>query len=230
MLLVGPFDSRHTGLLTFMADESTQTGQGTNQSATTTANESTSTTSSADGQQAADSTTGAATQTAQSTEASEKTDTTKTETEIDENSPKFKAALTRAIQAKLPQLQKQARRDVAKELSGEQEGEPTVEQLKSQIDGANTELRRYRARDQVEDFVGDKRNQLQVRNMKALIRYVEHQFEYDDNGKVTNLKELLTAAKLEVPELFGGQSSSIDAGNGARQQPALDMNAWMRGK
>lgn len=215
----------HTGLLTFMADEST-----TESTQTTTAKEFTSTTSSADGQQAADSTTGAATQTAQTTEASNKTDTAQTETKIDENSPEFKTALTKAIQAKLPQLQKQARKDVARELSGEKEGEPTVEDLKKANADKDSELRRYRARDQVEDYVGDKRNQLQVRNMKALIRYVEHDFKYDDEGKVTNLKELLTSAKLEVPELFGGQSSSIDAGNGARQQPAMDMNAWMRGK
>lgn len=208
-----------------MADESTQTNQ-----TTTTENESTSTTSSADGQKAADSTTGAATQTAKTTtEASDKADKT-TETKIDENSPEFKSALTKAITAKLPQLQKQARAAVAKELSGEKEGEPTIEDLKKANSDKDTELRRYRARDQVEDFVGDKRNQVQVRNMKALIRYVEHQFEYDDNGKVTNLKELLTAAKSEVPELFGGTSSSIDAGNGARQVPVVDMNALIRGR
>lgn len=173
---------------------------------------------------------GADTPPANPLEASDKTDTTKTEAKIDTNSPEFKAELTKAIAAKIPQLQKQARKDVAKELSGEKEGEPTVDDLKKLNTDKDNELRRYRARDQVEDFVGDKRNQLQVRNMKALIRYVEHQFEYDDQGKVTNLKELLTSAKLEVPELFGGQSSSIDAGNGARQQPAMDMNAWMRGR
>jgi len=184
------------------------------------------------GKNPADQPKGADTPPANPLEASDKTDKTDKpiEAKIDENSPEFKAALTKAITAKLPQLQKQARAAVAKELSGEKEGEPTVDDLKKLNSDKDSELRRYRARDQVEDFVGDKRNQLQVRNMKALIRYVEHQFEYDDNGKVTNLKELLASAKLEVPELFGGSSSSIDAGNGSRQQPALDMNAWMRGR
>lgn len=208
-----------------MADESTQT------QTTTTEDKSNSTTSTADGQKAADTSTGADTQTAQTTTEAkvDKTDT-KTETKIDTNSPEFKTALTEAIKSKLPQLQKQARAAVAKELSGEKEGEPTVEELKTKLSKQDERLRRYEAREQVEDFVGDKRNQVQVRNMKALIRYVEHDFEYDEQGKVTNLKDLLTHAKSEVPELFGGQSSSIDAGNGSRQQATLDMNAWMRGR
>lgn len=210
-----------------MADESTGANQSASTNQTTTeGKESTQTTSTADGQQAGDSTiTGAGTQTAQTT-----TEAKTTETKIDTNSPEFKEALTKAIREKIPQLQKQARKDVAKELSGEQEGEPTVEQLKTQISDKDARLRRYEARDQVEDYVSDKRNNVSVRNMKALIRYVEHDFDYDDAGKVTNLKDLITKAKLEVPELFGGNSSSIDAGNGSRQQPTMDMNAWMRGK
>lgn len=143
--------------------------------------------------------------------------------------PEFKTALTKAIEAKIPQLAKQARKDVAKELSGEKEGEPTVEQLKSEMTTLKTENMRLKGRDQLEEFVGDKRNQIQVRNVRGLFKYVKDDLEYDDNGKVTNFKDVLAAAKSEASEFFGGTSSSIDAGNGARQQPAMDMNAWMRG-
>lgn len=209
-----------------MADESTQT-------TTTAGKESTTSTSTADGQPAGDSTTtGAGTQTAQTTEGakSDTTDKTTTETKIDTNSPEFKAALTAAIQARLPQLQKQARRDVAKELSGEKEGEPTVEDLKSKITSAESELRTYRAKDQLEAYVSDKRNQVQVRNLRGLFKLIKDDLKFDDDGNVTNFKEALAAAKAEASEFFGGVSSSIDAGNGSRQVGSVDMNALIRGR
>lgn len=207
-----------------MAEESTQTQ-------TTTEDKSNSTTSTADGQQAADTSTGADTQTAQTTtEAKVDKTETKTEAKIDTNSPEFKQALTDAIKSKLPQLQKQARAAVAKELSGEKEGEPTVEELKTKITERDQKLRVYEARDQLETFAADKRNQITISNYRGVFKLIKDDLQYDDEGKVTNFKEVLAAAKAEAPEFFRGQSSSIDAGNGSRQQPAMDMNAWMRGR
>lgn len=155
-----------------------------------------------------------------------------------EGDKKFtQADVDRIVKDRLTREVKKELKNELKKLTGEGEGQPTLEDLKTENATLKTqgtekdnELRRYRARDQVDDFVSDKRNQVSVRNMKALIRYVEHDFEYDDQGKVTNLKDLVTKAKLEVPELFGGSSSSIDAGNGSRQTSAMDMNAWMRGR
>ena len=173
---------------------------------------------------------GADTPPAKPLEASDKTDTTKTETKIDTNSSEFRAALTAAIEKKLPQLQKQARAAVAKELSGEKDGEPTVEELKTRITERDQRLRVYEARDQLESFAADKRNQVQISNFRGVFKLIKDDLEYDDAGKVTNFKDVLAAAKAEAPEFFRGTSSSIDAGNGSRQQPAMDMNAWMRGK
>lgn len=214
------------GLLTFMAEESTTETQ------TTTGKEST-TTQTAGGQQAADSTTGADTQAAQTTEGqSQTTETKTTETKIDENSPEFKAALTAAIEKKLPQLQRQARAAVAKELSGgdTKEGEPTVEDLKKQITERDTRLRTFEARDQLESFVADKRNQITVNNIRGVFKLIKDDLKFDDDGNVTNFKEALAAAKLDAPEMFRGAASSIDAGNGARQIAATDMNALIRGR
>lgn len=212
-----------------MADTNDST---TETQTTTTGKESTTQTQTAGGQQAADSTTGAGTQTAQqSTEASTgKTETTTTETKIDTSSPEFKAALTEAIRQKLPQLQKQARKDVAKELSGEKEGEPTVEDLKAKITSQESRLRVFEARDQLETFVSDKRNQIHVNNFRGVFKLIKDDLKFDDEGNVTNFKDVLAAAKLDAPEMFRGSSNSIDAGNGSRQQPAMDMNAWMRGR
>lgn len=145
-------------------------------------------------------------------------------------SPEFKDALTKAIRDKIPQLQKQARKDVAKELSGEKEGEPTVEDLKKQNADKDVELRTYRAKDQLETFAADKRNQITISNYRGVFKLIKDDLQYDDEGKVTNFKEVLASAKSEAPEFFRGQSSSIDAGNGSRQQSAMDMNALIRGR
>lgn len=144
--------------------------------------------------------------------------------------PEFKDALTKAMAAKIPQLQKQARKDVARELSGEKEGEPTVDDLKAKMSTLTTENMKLKARDQLEEFVSDKRNQVQVKNLRGLFKFIKDDLQYDDDGKVTNFKEALAAAKVEAGEFFGGTASSIDAGNGSRQAATADMNAWMRGK
>lgn len=145
-------------------------------------------------------------------------------------SSEFKDALTKAIRDKIPQLQKQARKDVTKELSGEKEGEPTVEDLKGKLTGLELKVRVYEARDQLETFAADKRNQVTISNYRGVFKLIKDDLQYDDDGKVTNFKEVLASAKSEAPEFFRGQSSSIDAGNGSRQQSAMDMNAWMRGR
>ena len=206
-----------------MADESTQSTQ-----TTTEGKESTQATSTADGQKAGDSTTttGADAQTAQTTTEAKTTETTK----IDTSSPEFKEALTKAIREKLPQLQKQARRDVAKELSGEKEGEPTIDELKSKISERDAKLRVFEAKDQLETFVADKRNQVQVRNLRGLFKLIKDDLKFDDEGNVTNFKEVIATAKSEASEFFGGTSSSIDAGNGSRGLATADMNALIRGR
>ncbi len=215
-----------------MADTNTATN-------TTTEGKESTNTQTAGGQQAGDSTTttGAATQAAQTTEASKVDNKTTTETKIDTNSPEFKSALTAAIQAKLPQLQKQARAAVAKELSGEQEGELTVEQLKQQMSERDTKLaekdarlRVFEARDQLETFAADKRNQVTISNFRGVFKLIKDDLKFDDEGNVTNFKEALAAAKAEAPEFFRGTSSSIDAGNGSRQFATADMNTLIRGR
>lgn len=172
---------------------------------------------------------GADTPPANPLEAPDKPDT-KTETKIDTNSPEFKAALTDAIKAKLPQLQKQARKEVAKELSGEKEGEPTVEELKTKLTQQDQRLRVFEARDQLETFAADKRNQVQISNFKGVFKLIKDDLQYDDEGKVTNFKEVLASAKIEAPEFFRGTQGSIDAGNGSRSTSGIDMNTLIRGR
>lgn len=155
--------------------------------------------------------------------------------------PEFKTALkdalTNAIREKMPHLHKQARKEVAKELSGEQEGELTVEQLKQQMSERDTKLaekdarlRVFEARDQLETFAADKRNQITISNFRGVFKLIKDDLKFDDEGNVTNFKDALAAAKAEAPEFFRGTSSSIDAGNGSRQFATADMNTLIRGR
>lgn len=133
--------------------------------------------------------------------------------------------MTKAIENKLPQL----RKAIAKEISGEKDGQPSVEELQRGKETAETSLRFYQARDAVEDFTADKKNAAPIKNVRAFCRYFKDDFEFDDKGKVTNLKDLYTRAKLETPELLGTGAGSIDANAGANGQPGVqDMNALLR--
>lgn len=140
--------------------------------------------------------------------------------------PEFKQALTAAIEKKLPQIRKQ----IAKEVSGEKDGQPSVEELQQRSETAERSLRFFQARDQVEDFISDKKNQANIKNVRAFCKYFKDDFTFDDEGKVTNLKDLYTRAKVETPELLGMVTGSIDAGAGTNgsAQDSNDMNARLR--
>src|SRR5687768_387117 len=94
-------------------------------------------TSAGDGKNTGAANAGAGTEAANS-QAATQTDITQT--------PEFKAALTSAIEKKLPQL----RKAIGKELSGEKEGQPAMEELQQRATAAEAELRTFRAKDQLE--------------------------------------------------------------------------------
>lgn len=138
--------------------------------------------------------------------------------------PEFKAAVTAAIEKKIPQL----RKAIAKEVSGEKDGQPSVDELQQGKDAAERQLQFFQARDQVEDFIADKKNAANIKNVRAFCRYFKDDFVFED-GKVTNLKDLYTRAKTETPELLGMVTGSIDGAAGGNNAPAdNDMNAAIR--
>lgn len=192
-----------------MADDATTATE------TTTTDGQQQTTSGDDGKNTAAAGAGAATQTA----------TTGAQTDITQT-PEFKAAVTAAIEKKIPQL----RKAIAKEVSGEKEDQPNVEELQRGKETAERQLQFFQARDQVEDFIADKKNAANIRNVRAFCRYFKDDFAFDDEGKVTNLKDLYTRAKQETPELLGMTTGSIDgAAGGNNSAPAGDdMNARLR--
>jgi hypothetical protein len=197
---------------------------------TTTADESKDSTSNADGKQADDSKTGADTQAAKTTEANDnkldKSGDDKLYTEA-EAKKRAEDLVSKTVMRKLrAELIKRGIDPDAKE--GDSSTKPTVEQLSKRAEDAEQRLRVFEARDQLETFISDKRNNVQVRNVRGLFKYIKDDLEFDDEGNVTNFREVLAQAKNEASELFGQTVRSIDAGAGARQNGAADMNSLIR--
>lgn len=168
------------------------------------------TTSEGDGKKTAVDTTGTVTQTAQTEDVEKKF----TQAEVD---AMFQKRLSKAVKAEL------------KKMSGEDGEQPDVKDLQRGVEEANRNLRFYQARDQVEDYIADKRNNANIRNVRAFCRYFKDDFAFNDEGQVSNLKDLYMRAKVETPELLGMVTGSADgaAGNG-QQAVGGDMNQILR--
>jgi hypothetical protein len=141
--------------------------------------------------------------------------------------PEFKAALTAAIKDKIPQLKRQ----VAREFTGEKDGGVTLEELQRQLSERDAKLRAYEAKDEVQKFISNGQNKLNVdpKNIRGIEALVIPQLEYDDNGKPSNLREAFESAKVIAPALFVNSTSNINAhsGNGNATRPG-NMNDWIR--
>src|ERR1051326_369695 len=166
---------------------------------TTTADESKDSTSNADGKQADDSKTGADTQAAKTTEAHDnkldKSGDDKLYTEA-EAKKRAEDLVSKTVMRKLrAELIKRGIDPDAKE--GDSSTKPTVEQLSKRAEDAEQRLRVFEARDQLETFISDKRNNVQVRNVRGLFKYIKDGLEFDDEGNVTNFREVLAQAKNE---------------------------------
>lgn len=184
---------------------------------------------------------GAATQTAQTTEAQQQQQTTQQQ---GRQSGQQQAAAETESDKKFTQgdLDKYLNQRLGKKLraelikrgidpdakDGESTTKPTVDSVAKERDDALSKLRVYEAAEQVEEFITDKRNNAQVRNMRGLLRLIRSDYEFDDDGKVTNLKELIAEAKRDAPELFGAPASSVDAGAGGNGAVGASMNDLIR--
>lgn len=161
---------------------------------------------------------GAATETAQVQETKPKTDITKT--------AEFKNALTSAIKDKIPQLKRQ----IAKELTGEGEGMPTVQELQTELQQSSERASKAEARLEILRHLLNPASKLGVRaeNLSAIEKLVISEIEYDDEGRVTNLDEAIKRVKAEAPTLFIQPSTNINGPSGARQPELVDMNTQIR--
>jgi len=204
-----------------------------------TAAESQSTDATAGGQQAGDKAkAGAETQTAKTSTEGQQQQTQQqqsTKTDADESDDKqFSQEQVNKIVQK--RIDKAVRRELIKrgidpdDKDSGKDAKPTVETVAKERDDLAQRLRTLEARDQLETFIADKRNNLQVRNIRGLFKYVKDDLEFDDEGNVTNFKDVLTQAKSEAGEFFGVNHGSADGGKGNNQPATVDMNTLIRGR
>jgi hypothetical protein len=162
-----------------------------------------------------DATTGAGTQTAQQT------------TEAPPEKTFTQADVDRIVQNRL----KSAVKAELKKLTGEGDGTPTVDELKSQLSEATQKAQALEARQSVRDYLMDPKNKLNVKaeNAAAIEKLVMPDVEFD-NGKPSNLKEAIESAKSLAPALFVNVPTSIDANAGRNGQTGdpKDMNKFVR--
>lgn len=151
------------------------------------------------------------------------TATTEAATDITQTA-EFKTALTQAVEKKLPQL----RRQIAKELTGEKDGQPSVEELKSRAEAAEERARTFETRELVRDHLTDPKNRIGAlpENMRAIEKLIMAEIEYED-GKPSNLSDAIKTVKSDAPGLFL-QTGSANGGAGRQAPATVDMNLNLR--
>jgi hypothetical protein len=140
--------------------------------------------------------------------------------------PEFKAALASAMERKIPQL----KRSIARELTGEKDGVPSVEELVRQLGEEKQARQGIEARETLRDYLSDPANKLTVKptNMAAIVKLALPDLEFGEDGKPTNLQEAVNAVKTLAPDLFATSAGSINAGNGRTVTVPRDMNSLLR--
>jgi len=143
------------------------------------------------------------------------------------------AELNRIVRRETEKAVKKAQQDA--QTAAQQAAMTEAEKLKlraeaaeKERDDARTEVLRQKARSKVLDYLTDPKEKVGARNARAVLRMIEPSFEYEDDGEISNLKELVAQVKREAPELFMTSTGSANGGSGRTTQTHVDMNAAIR--
>lgn len=118
-----------------------------------------------------------------------------------------------------------------KKLTGETDGTPTVDELQRQLSETKTKAQAIEARESVRDYLADPVHKLNVKseNIAAIVKLVVPELEYDDDGKPSNLKEAVNAARIIAPPLFANTPGHINANEGRTNPTSIGgMNGMIR--
>jgi len=118
-----------------------------------------------------------------------------------------------------------------KKLTTDDEGKESVEELTRQLSETRQRAQAIEAREAVRDYLSDPVHKLNVKatSIAAIVKLVTPDLEFDEDGKPTNLKEAVLAAKTLAPDLFANSSASINANNGRNgATPTRGMDALIR--
>lgn len=116
-----------------------------------------------------------------------------------------------------------------KKLAGN--GEVSIEDLQRQLSEERTERQKLMARQTARDYLTDPKHKLSVPSdaLPEVEELVLARLEYDDDGKPSNLKDVVESLKTRLPRLFANTQSNINANNGRSNAAGpLNMNDFVR--
>lgn len=124
-------------------------------------------------------------------------------------------------------------KDLARELetiknSGKSESEKLAARLEALEKDNQAKGAAIRERD-AKDATRDAAKKAGAPDGDLIYRVLKGDIEYDDDGKPTNLKDLIADLKQTTPHLFKPATTRVDGGAGNGSKPGKDdMNAWIR--
>jgi hypothetical protein len=124
-------------------------------------------------------------------------------------------------------------KDLARELesiknSGKSESEKLAARLEALEKDNQLKGAAIRERD-AKDATRDAAKKAGAPDGDLIYRVIKSDLEYDDDGKPTNLKDLIADLKQTTPHLFKPESKRIDGGSGNGSKPGKDdMNSMIR--
>lgn len=138
----------------------------------------------------------------------------------------FKSALTKAIEQKIPQLKRQ----IAKDLTGEGEGLPTVDELQRRLSLSEEKARLFETKESIREYLQDAKNKAMTRpeNSRAIEKLVLAEIITDEDGEITNMREAIETVRREAPTLFLTNSMQINGASGKQSPNVIDFNDQIR--
>lgn len=100
------------------------------------------------------------------------------------------------------------------------------ERIKQERDDAIKELNERKAFDDFDAAASS----AGATKSRALFKLMKDDLEYNDQGKITNLKDVMKTARNDYPEFFKKVEGSGDGGAGGERSSTKSMNDFIRGK
>ncbi|MCD9186716.1 MAG: hypothetical protein LUM44_09795 [Pyrinomonadaceae bacterium] len=131
-------------------------------------------------------------------------------------------------QAELDALLKKAQKDADKKIA-DAEAKAKLsedERMKKDLEDTKAQLRERDARDAVKEAA----SKAGVKNPDLFYKAVKTDLEFNEDGSIKNLKDVLESSKTEMPELYGEvekpkPEGGADAGEGKNPPPTLTKEA-----
>lgn len=133
-----------------------------------------------------------------------------------------------SLRKRLHQLEEEQKKADNEKLSETERLKKEKSDLEKSLNETKAQLVEHNRREAFLTVASDEKRQ--VKNPRALYRFVRDDIETDDDGQITNLESLFKQAKQEAPELFGAKANgSADGGSGSREgSKGGDMNSLIR--